>query len=810
MNTNKDMLDNNSNLEDGSTSIHLDNEFFISSPKIGTVKISSIVKSKSQIFTPNFPKNLFSTTVFISCENSSFHQKQNNIKLEKNNNNGKNICGSSGNLIKEINDNDNNNSRNTKKLKNKKLKKDKDKKSFTEQKKKNNKPKTISIKEVKKPIKLNYYKSDGTNIFNPINDDKIEKVNKKSAKNNPKTKTLLKSSSLIPSFIENCKQEKKGSAKFYNHQQIDEKKPLKRRKTYFANYKKENEVILKLLKKNGNKKTKKDLTEKIDNKVTSSKKTINNFFQFKKQQSMVEFNYNNNESSDSLEKIDLRKSRRRLFSIGIKKYKNSNQKNKNLLKSNKQNNNKSTKNKTVDDETNLITKNNSVNLKKTFKESLSTKFARNTKVRNTFIPKRSSINNFMSSFAIKEAINELENKDKIKKKNTIIKISEEDIDSYSNKENIENFYEYLATCLETIIELDIKSQPRCKSEINFNFPKNMQNKKIALFDLDETLIHCVGEIKKDVIPELKCDHKILVNLPIGRKALIGINERPLWKESLDRIKDDYNIVIYTASHNTYADAILNYLDKENKYFNYRLYRNNCVQCVSNDGMKFYVKDLDIFKKYYDLKNILIIDNSVLSFAFHLNNGIPVIPYYDSKEDKELKLVALYLLSIADCDDVRIENKKHFQLEKHLEIAKKNIENINESFSKKSDNENESEKKDSKNIIKNIEKPNENNFAIHKYKTIKSSMDNRLTSKIIPKHQLNVSDKNQNFTRRNSCILKINKKILNKNKFDLCQISENIRSNKKYGTGKNKMDYANMFKSICFKYAAKKSTSKIII
>ena len=58
--------------------------------------------------------------------------------------------------------------------------------------------------------------------------------------------------------------------------------------------------------------------------MTSSKKTINNFFQFKKQQSMVEFNYNNNESSDSLEKIDLRKSRRRLFSIFIKKYKNSN------------------------------------------------------------------------------------------------------------------------------------------------------------------------------------------------------------------------------------------------------------------------------------------------------------------------------------------------------------------------------------------------------------------------------------------------------------------------------------------------------
>ena len=34
--------------------------------------------------------------------------------------------------------------------------------------------------------------------------------------------------------------------------------------------------------------------------------------------------------------------------------------------------------------------------------------------------------------------------------------------------------------------------------------------------------------------------------------------------------------------------------------------------------------------------MIIIDNSILSFAYHLNNGIPIVPYYDKDEDKSLK------------------------------------------------------------------------------------------------------------------------------------------------------------------------------
>ena len=35
---------------------------------------------------------------------------------------------------------------------------------------------------------------------------------------------------------------------------------------------------------------------------------------------------------------------------------------------------------------------------------------------------------------------------------------------------------------------------------------------------------------------------------------MGINLRPYWKQTINLIKKNYHIVIYTASHQAYADA----------------------------------------------------------------------------------------------------------------------------------------------------------------------------------------------------------------------------------------------------------------
>ena len=230
-----------------------------------------------------------------------------------------------------------------------------------------------------------------------------------------------------------------------------------------------------------------------------------------------------------------------------------------------------------------------------------------------------------------------------------------------------DYCEYTLDCMDLILNKN-KSQRQQKSKVNFNFPKPAKNKpqkKIALFDLDETLVHCTGDIN---INKESYQHSIDIVLPGNKEVTVGINIRPFWKKTLNLIKKHYHIVVFTASHQAYADAVLDFMDPSKKYFKYRLYRNNC-SLVDVEGAKFYVKDLDIFDESYDLKDIVIVDNSVLSFIYHLENGIPIVPYYNEDKDGSLYVVGLYLMHIYKEDDLREANKKYINLDSFLKEAK---------------------------------------------------------------------------------------------------------------------------------------------
>ena len=344
----------------------------------------------------------------------------------------------------------------------------------------------------------------------------------------------------------------------------------------------------------------------------------------------------------------------------------------------------------------------------------------------------------------------------------------ETIELLSDKENIDNYYEFLDLCIDTLQEINLKDVPKSKVKVNFNFPKDKKNKKIALFDLDETLVHCVGEIKKDNCNDVKFEntHKINVILPCNKEVVIGINIRPHLNELFNKIKDIYNIVIFTASHKSYSDAVLNYIDPEDQYFHYRLYRDSCVQYKKND-MNFYVKDLDIFKDNYNLKDIIMVDNSILSFAYHINNGIPVVPFYDSKQDNELPLLCFYLLSISNYKDLREANKEHIKLEYNIAQAKAELSleegTILDNNSIKSNN--------NKNEIINNVNINANNNTPHNNKIISNNENTNINTIYKTKTTYNYGNKeNQN------CNYNQDEKRL------ICDINEK-RNSKRFNTVK---------------------------
>ncbi len=54
--------------------------------------------------------------------------------------------------------------------------------------------------------------------------------------------------------------------------------------------------------------------------------------------------------------------------------------------------------------------------------------------------------------------------------------------------------------------------------------------------------------------------------------------------------------------------------------------------MSEEG--YYIKDLRIFGNR-ELKDIIIIDNNATCFAYQIDNGIPIVPFYDDENDEEL-------------------------------------------------------------------------------------------------------------------------------------------------------------------------------
>lgn len=123
--------------------------------------------------------------------------------------------------------------------------------------------------------------------------------------------------------------------------------------------------------------------------------------------------------------------------------------------------------------------------------------------------------------------------------------------------------------------------------------------------MDETLIHCVDDVETqdpDVILE--------IDFPGEETVCAGINIRPYLLECLKEANKYMQVIIFTASHQTYADAILDYIDPLNELFQFRMYRQNCVQTPEG----YYVKDLRVIRNI-KMKDMVLVDNSVYSFAY---------------------------------------------------------------------------------------------------------------------------------------------------------------------------------------------------
>ena len=205
-----------------------------------------------------------------------------------------------------------------------------------------------------------------------------------------------------------------------------------------------------------------------------------------------------------------------------------------------------------------------------------------------------------------------------------------------NKPEIEN-YEFLSQSESNMILSKLTTVFSSCKEISNNFLLYYTNFKILLeknkvkppflgqpsnpnkiftlvVDLDETLVHYVEE---------------------ENRAYVQV--RPYADYFLTEMGKYFEIVIFTAAAEDYADIVLNELDK-NKAIDYKLYRKHTEQI---NGV--FIKDLR--KLGRDINKVVIIDNNKDNFSLQPENGLHICSFLGDQNDNELYLLSEDLMKI---------------------------------------------------------------------------------------------------------------------------------------------------------------------
>lgn len=61
---------------------------------------------------------------------------------------------------------------------------------------------------------------------------------------------------------------------------------------------------------------------------------------------------------------------------------------------------------------------------------------------------------------------------------------------------------------------------------------------------------------------------------------------------------------------------------------------------------------------------ILVDNAAYSYAYQPLNGVPIIPYYEGKNDYELPALLKYIESLVFTVDVREKNRNTFKLDRY--------------------------------------------------------------------------------------------------------------------------------------------------
>ena len=192
----------------------------------------------------------------------------------------------------------------------------------------------------------------------------------------------------------------------------------------------------------------------------------------------------------------------------------------------------------------------------------------------------------------------------------------------------EIFYFFLKNIKVKKSYLNLNKFSPTNPEIKSPFIKTKLSKKFSLvLDLDETLISLDRDNTKE------------------NKAILKF--RPGLLDFLTKMKKYYEIIVFTSATKEYADQIEDVIEQNEKYFEFRLYREHTLS-FNNEFIK------DISRIGRPLDKILIVDNMPQNYRMQKENGIGIKSFFgEDEEDDALEYLGIILIKIINnFDDVR--------------------------------------------------------------------------------------------------------------------------------------------------------------
>jgi CTD small phosphatase-like protein 2 len=190
-----------------------------------------------------------------------------------------------------------------------------------------------------------------------------------------------------------------------------------------------------------------------------------------------------------------------------------------------------------------------------------------------------------------------------------------------------------------------------------------------VLDLDETLVHS----SLDASPLSGGGAAPAFSFSVSfeeAEQTVHVRLRPGLAAFLRFVASSFEVVLFTASHPSYAVPLLDRLERDvGRVFAHRLFFDSCLLV---EGC--YVKDLSVLGR--DLSRTVICDNTPHCWAFHPSNALPLPSWYDAPRDTALpNLVTPRLRQLlsahrraGDTFDVRVPLEQAYGLRRRLEAA----------------------------------------------------------------------------------------------------------------------------------------------